>query len=1703
MDDPYKNVAVLGGTDDPFKGLKAVTNKERLRQDVERRALLTKTRGAAIEQEYQNLVKEWKTGREIAPGVRGNTNRWGRHVLEPLLPQDVTFLRTIAKKKVEMQDADIITGNTSGARIGRQSDYQERQSNIQFAQARARQEAILRRSGAMGKGPKAVQDLNDMQAKVKEVLQPITPYVRKFGELTVENTILGRTVPGYKEFFGSAAAELPEQVLLAPMRTIKTWEEVTDPNVSPENKLRSVGDFGLNVVSLFSLGVDDVAKGLSWVLFKIGTKSAKAEMAAASMIRQAMEAGVSQSAIESYMLERMAAGGKRVEGTGIVAGTSKSPPIAPPQPRVPLPTGGKAPFGPAILARPKAGVVDVPPTTAIDVTEEVASRRALPAPQRRFQPEALPGYESGATPEIAKQAFINRNWRERTQGLIKDVDELIATQKGAGREYGPLKRELAKSLDSGTPHPAVQAELDEIWKSQTAKPKPVKVTAAAKKEPINASQVKQPKEAAARVVPEQVQGEGVGPSRIAKQAEVQEATPALPGRAKPDPIQAEAPKFKVETQAEAPIQTRQVKPPVVPAGAKKSQATTPNLKRTINTEEQLVEMDDLIASHDTKGAANPEFPQTIQNRDRGRTSALDQARERAANLDASALIDDFRSTDRGSPIVGAGNEVISGNGRVMSLRLAKEQFGPKYEAYRKALTERFPEAANMENPVLVRRVVDDLDEASRKELAEASNEASVARMSPYEEAANDSRHVPDDFADRFKMRGKTLEVALNSPENAGLVKSIVDRLPDNEKAGLFDSSGTLSEPGRGRVARAILHKIFGDDAKGILEKAFEEGDFSKRIMGGLEQAAGDLGQLSKPGNPVASEMRSRLADALRLADEAMSQTKMSAKAWFDQGSLEYRDPGAMAIAKALVEAKSKEQVANIVGKLARAADDSSGGMFMDELGYASADDAINAVLGADAPGMAGLFPDVDALTEASRVYGGGVPGQLSMVALPDPSGPLEALWMAARRGKTLKGIKDFFVQYMGNAFDRVRQAGPSGKRIAQDMERVLTESAARTANYGIRLKEVIRANFGKLPGLNPDARRSLGLTDEFNDMVSKVERGEKLTAKEARVWKVWVDINEDLAKLGEQKGVMIERLVGASDYKDLVGRRISFFRDDLTRTGILETVEPSGNMIVRTAEGRVRLRNGEAFWSGSLVDPQMFFPRELKAGIMERLMDDASEETYKAIEHLIAKGLAKDEAHARRILREIMFPGDITVESPVKSRLRMPRTGKLLPDEFYDRNFAKVAEKHIARASLDLAMTETWGAQSAQLMELLKGIPMAARKETLEIIKTGVGAEFPRAATKLIAAEGAYQAFTKLSGIQTAIIQGSQLASNVAVLGPKATVKGLWDVVKSAVTNRKLINEIKLSGVIDEDILALQGFEDVGGVAKGAVNMALSPMKFIDGKLRLVSARSGLAAAKDLLQKIKVNGKTIEKNAAYRSLSEWFQYTDEDILRMKAKGMSQSDRLLAMRGGVKTQITTRAADIPYHVNQMPALRMLWRFKTFSYGQAKLFSWAVKEVGRGNAVPLMRMAVAAAVIGEGIVSAKQAFIQWATGVESKRKTLKEDLDKGWEAIAKRAWDNVVETGTFGLYTSAWEMVAPGSPPYKKQLAFPAASSIATLLDSIAYGSKTEGEFLQKLEAAGMSFSDKEIVIFRQAYKRLHEGKTYRQENPAEPKEDEEE
>ena len=265
---------------------------------------------------------------------------------------------------------------------------------------------------------------------------------------------------------------------------------------------------------------------------------------------------------------------------------------------------------------------------------------------------------------------------------------------------------------------------------------------------------------------------------------------------------------------------------------------------------RAVELEDLVVSHDPfTFEPNPKYPSDLQPRLRERAATKLQVQKIAQNLDADALLTDFRVLDRGAPIVGADLVVESGNGRVMALRLAAAEFADVFAEYRDQLTERSdqfgiaPETLpNMKAPVLVRVRVTDVD---RREFTQEANTPATLSPSAIEQARTDAEKITLGMI-RTLIVGETqgIEDALRSRTNRDFVQAFLAKLPDQEQARLVDAQGVLNQDGVRRSMMALFVSAFrGDAGLRLAERAFESTDSQVRnVTTGIGRALGDLAQ---------------------------------------------------------------------------------------------------------------------------------------------------------------------------------------------------------------------------------------------------------------------------------------------------------------------------------------------------------------------------------------------------------------------------------------------------------------------------------------------------------------------------------------------------------------------------------------------------------------------------------------------------------------------------------------------------------------------------------------------------------------------------------------------------------------------------------------------------------------------------------------------
>jgi hypothetical protein len=259
----------------------------------------------------------------------------------------------------------------------------------------------------------------------------------------------------------------------------------------------------------------------------------------------------------------------------------------------------------------------------------------------------------------------------------------------------------------------------------------------------------------------------------------------------------------------------------------------------------------LLISHDPYTfAPNQNYPRELQPRFRDRTAARLQVMNIAVNLDPDALLTDFRSVDRGAPIVGSDGVVESGNGRAMALLRAAEQYPEMYSKYLKALRVIAPKyylsvalIEELKVPMLVRERLTPVD---RRAFVEECNARPTMEVSPIEKARIDAAKLSLDILESLELlEGEAITDAVRSLRNKHVVTAFLSRFPANEQSGLLDTHGILNQDGVMRIVRAIFVATFQSDAGlWISERFLESTDVNVRnCFNGISRSLGMLARI--------------------------------------------------------------------------------------------------------------------------------------------------------------------------------------------------------------------------------------------------------------------------------------------------------------------------------------------------------------------------------------------------------------------------------------------------------------------------------------------------------------------------------------------------------------------------------------------------------------------------------------------------------------------------------------------------------------------------------------------------------------------------------------------------------------------------------------------------------------------------------------------
>lgn len=326
-------------------------------------------------------------------------------------------------------------------------------------------------------------------------------------------------------------------------------------------------------------------------------------------------------------------------------------------------------------------------------------------------------------------------------------------------------------------------------------------------------------------------------------------------------------------EAAVPVSAPPPPPPPPPAApravGKAARATIPATREKVDVQYELQDLDNIRFAEGE-----------LQNRDRSRPQTQQFLRRFTSEFDAEGLGED-PATDRGAPIINKDNTILSGNGRTLGLEEIYENYPEQAEAYRQFLREQGYDIEGIERPVLVRRLMSDVDE---RKFVVGSNEDDKAALSPPEQAAQDAKDIltPGVLS---KYNGGDL----NAAKNDAFISAFLAELSPQQRENAMDDKGKVSSQALKRIENALLYKAYGgtgraseifiskamersdDDTKTLtnslvdvandwikFQQAIKDGEVDKKydITSKLMESVGKVSDIKASGNSVSGELRS-------------------------------------------------------------------------------------------------------------------------------------------------------------------------------------------------------------------------------------------------------------------------------------------------------------------------------------------------------------------------------------------------------------------------------------------------------------------------------------------------------------------------------------------------------------------------------------------------------------------------------------------------------------------------------------------------------------------------------------------------------------------------------------------------------------------------------------------------------------------------------
>lgn len=294
---------------------------------------------------------------------------------------------------------------------------------------------------------------------------------------------------------------------------------------------------------------------------------------------------------------------------------------------------------------------------------------------------------------------------------------------------------------------------------------------------------------------------------------------------------APAPAAQPQPEPEAELENPQAKDPLpfaIDAEPKNRQTQIKTPGNLINVKVKAVYVD----VSDLKEATG-----VLQPRDRSRDESDLQILDIATKMDPDQLVNSPLSTS-GMPVIARDGTLITGNGRKKGIELAYNEYPEQAEIYRQAIKEygksqvtpRLHTVDNIDKPVLVFMLDEDLSLDQLAAFADQSNINPVASMAATERAKRDARVMGLDLARKFQGGD------MGSAANRSFVKEFIQGVVSPTEQNQMSNNGILTLEGEQRMRAAILGIAF-DHSNNLVKMLESRDDNVKAITNAMLDAA--------------------------------------------------------------------------------------------------------------------------------------------------------------------------------------------------------------------------------------------------------------------------------------------------------------------------------------------------------------------------------------------------------------------------------------------------------------------------------------------------------------------------------------------------------------------------------------------------------------------------------------------------------------------------------------------------------------------------------------------------------------------------------------------------------------------------------------------------------------------------------------------------